>query len=74
MATMAREKIEMRIEPMPGQTVVAAAHQHIGGALASPFVVVVVFVVDVVDVVVVIVVVVLVAVIFVVVGDCGGGG
>ena len=37
--TMAGERIAMRIEPMPGQTVVAAAHQHIGGAQA--FVVVV---------------------------------
>ena len=27
---MARKKIEMRIDPLPGQSVVAAAHHHIG--------------------------------------------
>ena len=27
---MAREKIEMRIDPLPGQNVVAATHHHIG--------------------------------------------
>ena len=33
--TMARERIEMRIEPTAGQTVVSAAHHHIGRAHAS---------------------------------------
>ena len=27
---MAKEKIEMRIDPLPGQSVVAATHHHIG--------------------------------------------
>ena len=40
--TMARERIEMRIEPTAGQTVVSAAHHHIGRAHASALVVVVV--------------------------------
>ena len=31
---MAREKIEMRIDPLPGQSVVAAAHHHIGVVFA----------------------------------------
>ena len=32
---MAREKIDMRIDPLPGQSVVAAAHHHIGVVVAA---------------------------------------
>ena len=40
---MAREKIDMRIDPLPGQSVVAATHHHIG-VVAVVVIVVVYFV------------------------------